>query len=59
MQNKIILLLLIFLTALTACHSLDSQSKLQFPAQNEIISPTSLISVSTPDLNAAEPAIAA
>lgn len=59
MQNKIILLLLIFLTASTACHSLNSQSKSQSPAQNEIISPTSLINVSTPDLNAAEPAIAA
>lgn len=58
LQNKIILLL-ILLTASTACESPNNQPQQRKSSQNETIQPSRVINISPPEINAAEPAIAA
>jgi hypothetical protein len=58
LQNKVILLL-VLITALTACDSPDNQPQLKTSSQNENIQPSRVINISPPEINAAETAIAA
>jgi hypothetical protein len=58
LQNKVILLL-ILLTALTACESSRNQPQLKTSSVNETIQPFRVIDISAPGINSAESAIAA
>lgn len=58
LQKKVILLL-ILITSLTACDSSNNQSQPKTSSQNETFQLSQVIDISPPEINAAEPAIAA